>query len=287
MHTLLLGNPLLPFLIPSMEGWNKVLNFTLKAVNAVIGSEGALERDRELHTEALERKGDMLSRWYGVKLTEPEKMSTRDLVVHLSTNVFAGSDTTAIALRAILYHLAKNPEKMCKLVREIDNSAAAGKLSEPISYKESSTHLPYMNAALKEGMRIHPSVGLLLERHVPTGGSFICGKHIPEGTVVGINAWVTQHDPEVFAHPEKFEPERWLDSSEEQLRQMEQSFFAFGAGTRTCVGRHMAVMEMAKIVPELLRHFEVSLTYPDREWKTRNIWFVQQDGLICNLKRRV
>lgn len=290
-HNFLLGNPLLPYLIPSMENWNQVLTFTLKAVNSVLGLEtgsgATLKKGGELDVEALDQRGDMLSKWYAVKLSQPERMSTRDIVVHLSTNVFAGSDTTAIAIRAVLYHLLKNPDKMQKVLKEVDEAAAEGKLSSPVSFKESTNHLPYMQAAIKEGIRIHPSVGLLLERHVPQGGSVICGKHIPEGTIVGINAWVTQHDVDVFPEPDSFRPERWMDASEDELKMMEQSFFAFGAGTRTCIGRHIAVMEMAKIIPELLRRFEVSLADPNSEWKTKNIWFVQQEGLICKLKRRV
>lgn len=273
-----------------MENWNQVLTFTLKAVNSVLGLDGSgasLKKGGELDVEALDQRGDMLSKWYAVKLSSPERMSTRDLVVHLSTNVFAGSDTTAIAIRAVLYHLLKNPDKMRKVVKEIDDAAAEGKLSQPVSFKESTNHLPYMQAVIKEGLRIHPSVGLLLERHVPRGGAVICGRHIPEGTIVGINAWVTQHDPEVFPSPDSFEPERWLNASEDELKMMDQSFFAFGAGTRTCIGRHIAAMEMAKMIPEFLRRFEVTLTDPQAEWKTKNIWFVQQEGLICNLKRRV
>ncbi|KAK7431145.1 hypothetical protein QQZ08_002185 [Neonectria magnoliae] len=288
-HNFLLGNALLPYLIPSMEIWNQVLTFTLKAVNSVLDTEDgkgtSLKKGGELDIEALNQRGDMLSKWHAVKLSNPERMSTRDIVVHLSTNVFAGSDTTAIAIRAVLYHLLKNPEKLHKAVKEIDDAAAEGKLTRPVSFKESTTHLPYMQAAIKEGIRIHPSVGLLLERHVPAGGSVICGKHIPAGTIVGINAWVTQHDAEVFPDPDSFKPERWLNASDEEVKVMEQSFFAFGAGTRTCIGRHIAVMEMAKIIPELLRRFELSLADPQREWKTKNIWFVQQEGLICKLKR--
>jgi cytochrome P450 len=148
-----------------------------------------------------------------------------------------GSDTTAIALRAIFYMLLKNPDKMEKLLKQMDEADAAGKLSNPIQYKETQNHLPYFGAIMKEAMRMHPSVGLLLERQVPTGGATICGEYIPAGTIVGINAWVLHYNPEVFPNPEKFEPERWLESSEEKLQEMERSFFVFGAGSRTCIGK--------------------------------------------------
>ncbi|KAJ9642832.1 hypothetical protein H2199_004353 [Coniosporium tulheliwenetii] len=285
MHPVLLGNPLFPILLPAMETWNQVLNFTLKAVNSV-NKKGKLDRDGELDAAALEAQGDMLSRWSFIKLSDPSKMSTRDIIVHLSTNVFAGSDTTAIALRAIIYFLIRNPSTMRKLISQIDEADKAGKLSHPISYKEATTHLPYLDAVIKEAMRLHPSVGLLLERHVPPGGAQICGRHIPGGTIVGINAWVLQHDPAVFEDPEAFRPERWIEASKEKLREMEQSFFAFGAGTRTCIGKNISLMEMSKVVPQLLREFEVRLTEPEKEWRVKNVWFVQQEGLICDLVKR-
>ncbi|KAI5803033.1 putative cytochrome P450 oxidoreductase [Geopyxis carbonaria] len=277
-HNVLLGNPAMPVFFPSMETWNAVLNFTLKAIN----SRTTVERDGELAVTDLSTSGsDMLSRWASVKKGDPDKMGTREIIVHLSTNVFAGSDTTAIALRAILYFLAKNPDKMKKAVAEIDAADAAGNLSTPISYKETTTHLPYMCAVIKEAMRVHPSVGLLLERHVPEGGIQVCGRHIPAGTVIGINAWVLHNDPKVFPNPERFEPERWMDGR--ATKEMEQSWFAFGAGSRTCIGRNISIMEMNKVVPELLRRFEVSIP---GTWKTKNVWFVQQSNVIADLKER-
>lgn len=181
----------------------------------------------------------MLSRWLSVKATDSLKMSTEDIVVHLSTNVFAGSDTTAIALRAIIYYLCKNPSCLSKLVKEIDDNEY--RLSEFVSYKESKEYLPYLNAVLKEGMRIHPSVGLLLERHVPKGGAVISGTWIPEGTKVGVNAWVLHFDEKVFEEPERFSPERWLTGDEKKLAEMEKSFFAFGAGSRYVVDFRLIV----------------------------------------------
>ncbi|KAF4453905.1 hypothetical protein F53441_3430 [Fusarium austroafricanum] len=281
MHPLLLGNPLFPYLIPAMESWNAVVTFTLKAIN----SRTTIKRDGELELND-DGDRDFLSKWAAVKKKDPLKMSTRDAITHLSANVFAGSDTTAIALRAIIYFLIKNPIKMRKVVDEIDTANANGKLSSPISYKESITHLPYMGAVIKEAMRLHPSVGLLMERHVPPQGAEICGKFIPGGTIVGINPWVTQYNPKVYEDPESFIPERWLNADAELLAKMENSFLAFGAGSRTCLGRYISLMEMHKVMPQLLRQYTIELEDPKAEWKTSNRWFVQQHGLICTLKKR-
>ncbi|EXJ60076.1 cytochrome P450 oxidoreductase [Cladophialophora yegresii CBS 114405] len=282
MHDLLLGNPLFTKLMPAMETWNQVLVFTLKAING----RASIKRDGELINADVEGR-DMLSRWAYVKSSDPLKMSSRDIIVHLSTNVFAGSDTTAIALRAIVYFLCRNPECMDQLVAEIDAVDKAGKLSRPISHKEATTELPYLGAVVKEAMRIHPSVGFLMERHVPAEGLDVQGYHIPAGTIVGINPWVTNRSPVFGPEPEKFNPSRWLTASQEQLKEMDNIWeLNFGAGSRKCIGRNISWIEIHKVIPELLRRYRVELTYPEKEWHICNHWFVQQEGLICSLTRR-
>ncbi|KAL4893001.1 cytochrome P450 [Aspergillus ambiguus] len=280
-HPFLLGNPLFPIFIPSMESWNQVLQFTLKAINSRVslGAEDIKEHGKETGK-------DMLSRWLAIHRSDPDKISKRDIIVHTSTNVFAGSDTTAIALRAIFYLLMRHPSVMAKVRDEIDSANVQNKLSDPISYRESVAHLPYLAAVFKEAMRLHPSVGLILERQVPHGGVSILGNHIPGGTVVGINAWVLHRNPDIYPDPDAFTPERWLTSSPSELKAMEQSFFNFGAGSRTCIGKNISLMEMHKIVPQILREFDVRLHSPEKEWKTQNVWFVQQEGLICDLAPR-
>lgn len=269
IHKFLLGNPLIPYLIPSMESWNQVLTFTLKVIN----SRGTLNRNGELVTTEKGEKGrDQLSRWIAMEESDPTTLSTRDIIVHTSANVIAVSDSTAIALRAVFYHLMRTPSAMVKLVDEIDQAQRDGKIGDLIKYKESIVHLPYTQAVIKEGLRIHPGVGHLLERHVPRGGLDICNQHIPAGTIVGVNAWVVHRDPAVFPEPDKFLPERWIESGSEKLRQMEASFFAFGAGSRTYIGKNFSLLELSKIVPLLLRDYKVSLADPEQEWIVRNKW---------------
>jgi hypothetical protein len=98
------------------------------------------------------------------------------------------------------------------------------------------THLPYPGAVIIEAMRLHPSVALILERHVPKGGITGCGKHIPAGTIIGINAWACSTT--LRCSGSRVLCSRALAGEyAEKLKGMEQSFFAFSAGSRTCVGR--------------------------------------------------
>ncbi|GAB7362699.1 hypothetical protein MBLNU230_g3006t2 [Neophaeotheca triangularis] len=266
-HPFLLGNPLFSALMPAMETFNQVLVFTLKVIN----SRASIKRDGEL-INADSGGNDMLSRWAYVNSSDPDKMSTKDIIVNLSAAVFAGSDTTSIALRSMIYFLCKNPHCMEKLVTEIDGADAAGNLSTPITYRQAAA-LPYLNGVMKEAIRVHGSVGLLLERHVPPEGVEIEGHRLRGGTVVGINPWVLNYNDDVFPEPTAFKPERWLEATEQHLKLMDSLWeLNFGAGARKCLGRHISWVEMSKVVPELLRRFKIELTHPEKEWRVVNHW---------------
>lgn len=191
------------------------------------------------------------------------------------------------ALRATLYFLLKNPQIMQKAVREIDAASKAGNLSKAIADRESRIHLPYINVCIKEALRLHPPIGTILERIVPSEGAQISGKYVPGGTIVGINAWTIHQDADVFPSPETFKPERWLPefTSSDHLARMERSMFSFGAGSRTCLGKNLSMMVMRKIVPRLLRDFEIELV-DDGVWKVYNAFFTSQKMPMCVFRRR-
>lgn len=90
----------------------------------------------------------------------------------------------------------------------------------------------------------------------------------------------------MYPNPEVFEPERWIENTPEKLQEMERSFLAFGAGSRTCIGKNISLMEMAKIVPQLLREYKISLADEGRKWETKNMWFVQQSGVVVRLEKQ-
>jgi cytochrome P450 len=91
-------------------------------------------------------------------------------------------------MRSILYELLKNHRTYATLQAEIDAKDRGGKLSNPITFADTKD-MPYLQAVMKEGMRLHPAVGIPMPRYVPKGGAEIDGKWFPAGTVVGINAW--------------------------------------------------------------------------------------------------
>ncbi|KAJ9646253.1 hypothetical protein H2204_000916 [Knufia peltigerae] len=198
--------------------------------------------------------------------------------------IFAGSDTTAIAIRSIFYHLMQRPECMQKLVAEIDEFTAQGLLSEPhIRYNE-AIKMPYLVACCKEGMRLHPSVGLGMPRHVPAGGVTISGRYFPAGSRVSINAAVFHYDESIFGpDAAEFNPDRWIKGD---ASLMDRHMLHFGGGSRTCIGKNISLAEMHKLIPAFLRRFKVELADPKRSWKTQNYWFNKQTGIRVHVKTR-
>lgn len=213
----------------------------------------------------------------------PDSIKDREVITHAFGNITAGSDTTAIALRSIMWQLLTNTEVYDKLLAEIQDA----QLELPVQFNKANK-MPYLAAVIQEALRIHPAVGMMLERTTPVPGADLCGHHIPAGVDLGINAWVLHHDADVFPEPEKFYPERWLPSvtDELHLKRMHRSFFAFGHGAHTCSGRWVSHMEIAKLIPTLLLRYKFSLVDGNKPLPFKNRWFTPQSGLRVKILRR-
>ncbi|KAK4233588.1 putative cytochrome P450 oxidoreductase [Achaetomium macrosporum] len=251
----------MPFLVKFLVKNPIALRF--RATNHVVKFTLALVADRLQHRSSDTSRQDFLDMFLQAKQDHPRIVDDRQVISYSVTNVFACSDTTAISLCAALYHLLKNPGKLRRTVEEIA-SVVQGRdcWRRPITFAEAN-RMPYLQAVLKEAMRVHPAVGLLLERTVPPEGCMIAGTWLPGGTIVGINPWVLHRDAEVYGEDAgEFRPERWLEADAEKLKAMERSFLAFGSGARTCIVRHISMLEMSKIVPQLLWVFEFELEDP-------------------------
>ncbi|KAI2477912.1 CypX Cytochrome P450 [Pyrenophora tritici-repentis] len=230
------------------------------------------DRQRLIESGEADEKEDMLQSFFRIMQNKGRQkdFGITEVKMEVYGAFIAGSDTTAAAITAIVYHLMRTPSAYAKLTTEIDEASQAGLLSPIIQYHE-AVGLPYLIACCKEGMRLHPSVGMTLPRHVPRGGCMIAGAWFPEGTRVGVNAAVVQRDKSIFGNDaDAFVPERWLGP---QASKMERYMFQFGGGSRTCIGKNISLCEIYKVIPQLLRSFDLELPHPEKEWETRNYWF--------------
>lgn len=260
---------------------------------AKIRQHGLQQDDRKSGT-------DLLSKFTSAQHDHPDFMSERMVLAASVSMIFAGSETTGISLSAAFYHLLKHPRALARLMDELDEAVRNGTIVDPrengaVTWQEAQK-LPYLDAVVQETFRMHPAAGLILERVTPPQGITVCGEFVPGGTIVGCNAWVLHRRPDVFGEDAAcYRPERWLEAGPEKLREMKATMFQFGAGSRTCLGKNISLLEIYKLVPSFLRRFEVcfirslldwtmmltgcwkvELEKPEQEWKTQNHWFVRQ-----------
>lgn len=127
----------------------------------------------------------------------------------------------------------------------------------------------YLDAVLKESMRLLPIASWGLDRVVPPAGVTVAGKFIPGDTIVGCQIDATHLDKDVYGiDSDLYKPERWIEANEDQRRQMDRSFLTFSAGKRICTGVHIAWLEMKKTLPLLLMNFDVSNSSPNSGKRT-------------------
>ncbi|TRM67586.1 cytochrome P450 [Schizophyllum amplum] len=176
-----------------------------------------------------------------------------DIIAEAVGHMIAGTDTTAITLSYLCWELARHPDIAMKLQVELDCVMDDPAIVPDIAVLQA---LPYLNAFVKEGLRLYGAGPSLLERVVretPSGQPFsIAGYDLPAGTVVAAQSWSLSRDPAVFPSPEEFYPERWLV---EDTSAMSAHLCPFGFGTRICGGQNVAQIMLRIGVAAIARNF--------------------------------
>lgn len=172
----------------------------------------------------------------------------------------AGSDTSASTMRFVMLYLLTNPVAYRKLQAEIDNGVAAGRISSPIKDIEAQ-RMPYLQAVIKEGLRIMPPLVGAFYKKVPPGGDVIHGKFIPEGTQIGSSPFGIHQSTKIFGEDaEQYRPERWLETDAARLAQMISTVdLVFHCGKYQCLGKTVAMIEFNKIFVEVRSNYYASL----------------------------
>ncbi|KAK0118344.1 hypothetical protein ONS95_012634 [Cadophora gregata] len=227
-------------------GMGKILGITNNVVAKRFGPDKKVEKD-------------MLGSFIAHGLTQDQAESETVL------QILAGSDTTATAMRAIMLHLVMSPRVVEKLRAEIDSHT----ISSPITDAE-ARKMPYLQAVIKEGLRIFPPVVGLMSKEVPPGGDTIDGVFVPGGTKIGYGMYGVFHNKAMWGDdPAVYRPERWLDKDEEKLREMDSTLdLVFGYGKWKCLGSVVAWMELNKLFVELFRQFDFNVVNPMRPMRS-------------------
>ncbi|GJN88360.1 hypothetical protein Rhopal_001325-T1 [Rhodotorula paludigena] len=179
-----------------------------------------------------------------------ERWPERDVTAECIDHFLAGTETTSTSMTYIMYTLSNRPDVMKRLQEELDGFMGLSEVPDI----QGLARQPYLNAVIKEGLRVFtPALGSL-DRLVPKGGMVFDGVFLPEGTAVGLQSWTTHRDAEVWGDDAyEFKPERWLAETQE----MKAAFIPFSIGGRNCPGQNLAMYDMRLFLAVLARNFDV------------------------------
>lgn len=162
----------------------------------------------------------------------------------------AGSETTSTVLEWTMTELLRNPETMNKAKEELSRVIGSKKKVEENNIND----LPYLQAIVKESLRLHPPAPLLIPRNTIEDTEFM-GYHVPKDTQVLVNVWAIGRDLESWDDPLAFKPERFMGSSIDYKGQNFE-LLPFGAGRRVYVGMLLAHRVLHLVLASLLHHFD-------------------------------
>ncbi|KYF62227.1 cytochrome P450 [Sorangium cellulosum] len=216
---------------------------------------------------------DILSLLVSARYDDGSVMSDRAIFDQLRTLLFAGHETTALALAWALDHVHRHPGVLARLRDEID---ALGPEPDP----ERLAALPYLDAVCKEALRLYP-----IATEVPrlVARPFRLGEHeLQPGTGVAPCILLVHHRPELYPEPSRFRPERFLERKFSPFE-----YLPFGGGNRRCIGAAFAMFEMKIVLGVALSAWQFQLLdqRPPRPVR-RNVTLGPAGGVPVALRAR-
>ncbi|XP_077210777.1 3,9-dihydroxypterocarpan 6A-monooxygenase-like [Tasmannia lanceolata] len=180
---------------------------------------------------------------------------TRENIKAFILDIFvAGTDTSAITTEWTLAELINHPPIMKKLREEIDSMVGKTRVVE----ESDIPNLPYLQAIVKETLRLHPTGPLILRES--TQDCEIGGYDIPAYTRLFINVWAIGRDPDHWENPLEFSPERFISGgSSVDVRGQHFHLLPFGSGRRGCPGTSLALQVVQATVAAMVQCFDLKV----------------------------
>ncbi|KAI3340200.1 cytochrome P450 [Ustulina deusta] len=215
-------------------------------------------------------------------ILESETLTLKEMHVNAELFMAAGTETTASLITGLIHYLMANQDKMKILTDEVRTRF---RNSKEITLGNVAP-LRYLNACIREAMRVYPPIPSGLPRIVAEGGNSILGKWVPAGTHVSVHQFSTYHSPQNFKDPDKFVPERWLGDPRysDDNRDAHQPF---STGTRNCLGMNLAWHEIRLMLAKLVYEFDIE-SDTGSDWLDQKVYIIwDRKPLICRFKDAV
>ncbi|KAK8014360.1 hypothetical protein PG990_007656 [Apiospora arundinis] len=207
-------------------------------------------------------KSDILAHFVSSREKYGDIMTKEQIITHCMVNVVAGTGTSTTSITNIIKYLVKNVDAQERLHLEL-KSAGTG---FPASWREVQS-LPFLEGLVREGIRLRGSDGFNpLARVAGSQGMVLPnGIQLPAGTLVGVKPSVASMSEKTFGEqPHLFLPERWLQMPgecaqdyKERRSRMDRGDMSFSSGTRGCIGRGIALMQIYKMIAALIYKYKL------------------------------
>lgn len=233
---------MLPSWFPSPA--NRKYVWGLETLNGVIDE---LITRREARSEWPD---DLLTTLIEAKKDPDHQMDREILEDEIRAIALGGSGPVGLSLTTVFHQLSQNPAAREKLFVEVDE-VLDGDTPEPADVFD----LEYTEYVVKEAIRLYPAIFNSAREAVV---DFELGEYtIPAGSLVNCTQWAIHRNERYFPNPEAFDPDRWANGYEEEIPNT--AYIPFGAGPRTCLGKHFALVELQLVVATLAKRFRMDL----------------------------
>ncbi|XP_033110001.1 cytochrome P450 27C1-like [Anneissia japonica] len=232
-----------------VEAWDYIFKFAQDAMDKRIAYLNTLPE------EDIAKSNGLLTR-----ILASQKMTNEEISANMCEILLAGVDTTSNTLAWALYQLCRNPDIQDRLHNEVLSTVGLDRIACVNDIK----NIPLVKNIVKETLRMYPVVSAnnrIFDKDVVIGGY-----EIPKNTIIGSLQYVLGHDENIFPEPDRFIPDRWMRSGGTKA-----STFAsipFGFGTRMCIGRRVAELELHLALIRISQQFKITyLGKPDETVK--------------------
>jgi len=223
---------------------------------------------------------DLLDVLMSIKQEDGSDRFGADIITGMFISMmFAGHHTTSGTAAWTLIELLRHGDELAAVNDELDELYADG---SEVSFAALRA-IPRLEAAIKEVLRLHPPLILLLRVAMEdlTYGGF----HIAAGKMVGASPSICNRLPEDFPDPDAFVPSRYLEGREED-RANPWTWIPFGAGRHRCVGANFAMMQLKAIFSVLLQGWEFEAAQPLDSYRNDHSKMVVQLQQPCRVRYR-
>jgi hypothetical protein len=192
-----------------------------------------------------EAQADLLNTFLKARDADGKPLDLEYIKSEVLLVLTAGADTTGTVMQGLMHHAMTIPEVKRKLMAEIAQVESQGLLSNTPVYEEVAHNMPYYMACVSEVLRLYPSSPAFFPRVVGAEGMMFGDKFAPPGVEVAASPWLMGRDKKMYGpDAEIYNPERWMDPV--QAKRYNKYLFTFGYGSRVCLGKDIALMEIYK-----------------------------------------